>query len=154
MNLNEYPRFSYRADSTLPDFDDSGPRTVMDARCGLCAKGARRIARSDKSVAFRIIPMQDPLGAALLRHYGMNPEDPTSWLFLEDGYAYTSMDAIVRVGARLGGASGLLRALRFLPRPWQDWLYLRIARNRYRLSRQVDLCSVPDPDVQRRLLRP
>lgn len=152
MKLTPRAPYAYRDDPAVPAFDDSGPRTVMDARCGLCARGARWIARNDRAGAFRIIPMQSPLGAALFTHFGLDPDDPASWLLIEDGRGYTSLDAIIRVGARLGGPSAMLRAFRIFPRPVQDWGYGLVARNRYRLSRQVDLCAMPDPDIQRRLI--
>jgi len=150
MKLTKRAPFSYR--DVLPDFDDAGPRTVMDARCGICAKGARWIARNDTEQAFRIIPMQSDLGAALLGHYGLDEEDPMSWLFLEDGRAYTSLDAVMRVANRLGGGWRLLGALRILPRGLQDAAYGLVARNRYRLFGTADLCNLPDPAIQARLL--
>ncbi|MEM9344451.1 MAG: DCC1-like thiol-disulfide oxidoreductase family protein [Pseudomonadota bacterium] len=150
MQLTDQAPFSYR--DALPSFDDAGPRTVMDARCGICAKGARWIARNDADQAFRIIPMQSDLGAALLTHYGLDPEDPTSWLFLENGRAYTSLDAVIRVANRLGGPWRLLSALRLVPRPVQDAAYGLLARNRYRLFGTADLCNLPDPAIQARLL--
>ncbi len=96
--------------------------------------------------------MQSELGAALLTHYGLDPEDPVSWLYLDEGVAYTSLDAIIRVGVRLGGMSSLLKGLAWVPRPVQDAAYRVIARNRYRLSRRVDLCALPEPAIQKRLL--
>ena len=152
MKLTARAAYSYRDDPNVPEFDDAGPRTVMDAHCALCARGARWIARADNAKAFRIIPMQTPLGAALFAHYGLDPHDPLSWLFLEDGRAYTSLDAIMRVGQRLGGTSRLLSAFRILPRPIQDAAYGLVARNRYRVLGRTDLCAMPDPDVQARLL--
>ncbi len=143
--------YSYRLDPAVPAFSDDGPRTVMDAQCALCAQGARWISRNDRSGEFRIIPQQSDLGAALLRHYGMDPTDPSSWLYLVNGEAFTSLDAVIRVGQRFGGAWRLLAVLRVLPRPVQDFLYARVARNRYRLGR-VDLCEMPDTDVQKRLM--
>ena len=144
---------THREDLAIARFDDTGPCAVMDAMCGVCAKGARWIARNDRAREFTIIPMQSQLGSALLRHYGMDPADPTSWLYLADGNAYTSMDAIIRTGQRLGGWSRALGLLRVLPAGVLDWLYQRLARNRYRILGQVDLCALPDPDVQQRLLR-
>jgi len=124
----------------------------MDAMCGVCARSARWIARNDTVAEFRIIPMQSELGSALLRHYGMDPSDPSSWLYLADGQAVSSMEAVIRVGRRLGGLSRGLAVLRILPGGALDWLYQRLARNRYRLMGRVDLCAMPDPEVQRRLL--
>ena len=153
MRLTNRPDHSYHSDPSVPDFDDDGPRTVMDARCGLCSRGAKWIARSDKKQEFRIIPAQSDLGAALFRHYGLDPLDPVSWLYIVDGQAFTSLDAIIRVGQRLKGFSSLLAVLRIIPRGTQDWMYGHVARNRYRMSRQTDLCALPDPDIQARLIK-
>jgi predicted DCC family thiol-disulfide oxidoreductase YuxK len=35
----------------------------------------------------------------------------------------------------------------------QDILYRAVARNRYRLFGSADLCTLPDPEVQKRLLK-
>ena len=72
--------YSYKADPKVPDFPDFETFSVMDASCALCAKGAKWISRGDKSGEWRIIPMQSDLGRALLVHYGLDPDDPTSWL--------------------------------------------------------------------------
>ena len=151
MRIEATP-YSYRDNSTVPDFPDDGPCTVMDAHCAICARGAAWIARNDKKVEFRIIPLQSPLGNALMLHHGLDPTDPSSWLYLEDGQAYTSLDAVMRVGQRLGGIWNFLRVMRVMPTALQDWLYSFIARNRYRIAGRTDLCTMPDSAVQQRLL--
>ncbi len=144
--------YSYKRDPSVPTFDDRGPIAFMDGDCVLCTFGARLIARFDHKNAFRICRVQTPVGRAMLEHYGINPDGPESWLLLIDGKAYTSIDAMIRAGARVGGLGWLLQVLRPLPRPVQDWLYRRIARNRYRLLGRTDMCAVPDPRLQAKLL--
>lgn len=144
--------YSYRTDSAVPAFDDSRPMTVMDGECALCTTGARLIARFDKLGEFRICRAQTKLGQSLLLHYGLSPHDPESWLYLVDGRAYTSLDGMIRAGNRVGGAGRLLQPLRLLPRALQDWLYRRLARNRYWLFGRTDMCSVPDPALRARLM--
>jgi predicted DCC family thiol-disulfide oxidoreductase YuxK len=39
-----------------------------------------------------------------------------------------------------------------LPRAVQDWLYRRMARNRYALFGRTDMCAVPDPRLRKRLM--
>lgn len=145
--------YSYFQNTTVPEFSAGDIFTIMDARCALCARGATWIARHDTANEFRIIPLQSEVGQALMLHYGLDPDDPTSWLFLENGRAFSSLDAFIRVGVRLGGVWKGLRVLRVLPRPIQDVLYRFVARNRYRYFGSADLCTLPDPDVQQRLLR-
>lgn len=150
--LPERTAFSYRDDPAIPDFDDGGPIAVMDGDCALCSFGARMIARFDRAARFRICPGQTELGSALLGHYDLAPDDPESWLLIVDGRAYSSLDAIIRVGAEVGGVGHAFFLLRILPRVVQDWIYRRIARNRYALFGRGDMCALPDARLQARLL--
>jgi predicted DCC family thiol-disulfide oxidoreductase YuxK len=62
-------------------------------------------------------------------------------------------EAVLHAGRRFGGIGRLTQILRIAPRPLRDWLYRKLARNRYRLFGRADLCALPDPAFQRRLLR-
>ena len=150
---NERGCYSYLNDPAVPEFDAGEVFTVMDARCALCARGAAWIARHDGAEAFRIVPLQSAVGDALMVHYGLDPDDPASWLYVENGRAFSSLDALIRVGQRLGGVWKALVVLRALPRFLQDAAYRCVARNRYRMFGKADLCAMPDPEVQKRLLQ-
>jgi predicted DCC family thiol-disulfide oxidoreductase YuxK len=144
--------YSYREDSGVPSFDDRGPIVFMDGECALCTGAARVIARLDKRGEFRICPTQSNLGQAVLQHYGLDYGNPESWLYLADGNAFASLDAVIETGARLGGFGKLLLAFMVLPRPVRDWLYRRIARNRYAIFGRTQMCAVPDAALKQRLL--
>jgi predicted DCC family thiol-disulfide oxidoreductase YuxK len=150
--LRPQPPYSYRDDPAIPPFEGDGPIAVMDGDCALCSWGARTIARLDRAAHFRICPLQSPTGTSLARHYGLEPGDPETWLLIDKGMAWSGMEAIIRIGERLGGVARIAAALRVLPRPVREWIYRRIARNRYRLGRS-DMCASPDPALRARLLR-
>ncbi len=152
MRQNSSP-IDRHAQSTPSDVSDIAHLTVMDANCAICARGARWIAKNDTRGEFRIVPMQSDLGRKLLVRHGLDPDDPSSWLYLDQGVPYSSLDAVIRVAGRLGGVWRALGVLRVLPKPVQDRLYYAVARNRYRLFGRADLCAMPDPAVQRRLLQ-
>lgn len=152
MHPIEREAYSFRQDSSVPSFDDSGPIVFMDAECLLCTRVARIIAKLDRAEEFRICPVQTALGRGIFAHYGLRPDDPESWLFLCDGQGYSSLDAVIRAGARLGGKGRVLQVLRGLPRPVQDWVYRRVARNRYWLFGKANMCAVPDQALKRRLM--
>lgn len=145
--------YSYRQDPNVPNFDDTHPIVFMDGDCVLCTASARLIVRFDRAGEFRICPVQTATGRAILTHYDLEPDDPESWLYLVDGEAYGSMDAMIRAGARLGRVGWLLQPLRLLPRTVQDWLYRRIALHRIRLFGRTDICSIPDPALRSRLMK-
>ncbi len=145
------PPYSYRDDPSVPAFDDAGPVAFMDGECVLCAGGARTIAKLDRKREFRICPVQSPLGSAVVRHYGLEPGDPETWLYLEDGRAWSGMEAMIRIGARLGGTGRILGFFRLYPAPVREWLYRRIARSRH-WSGRTDMCAIADPELLARLM--
>jgi predicted DCC family thiol-disulfide oxidoreductase YuxK len=147
-----YADYSYRDDPRVPAFDDRGPIVFMDGECALCSTCARLISRLDRSGEFRICRVQSATGRAVCAYYGLDPDDATTWLYLVDGAAYGSLDAIIRAGWRLGGIGRIMIVFRALPRGAQDWLYRRVARSRYRLFGRADMCETPDPALKARLM--
>lgn len=126
---------------------------VIDDRCGLCSGGARRLARWDKDDRFRIVPMHSDLGRTLLKSYGLDPDDPVSWLYLDGDSGLTGFEGWARVGQVLGGLAQTLRLLLLIPAPLRQRLYYAMARNRMRFFGTDDLCRLPEPAVARRLVK-
>ncbi len=153
MTLLPQLPYSYRKDPAVPSFPDDGPVLVVDGACTLCSVWARFVARHDRDGAFRLAVAQTPLGRALLRHYGLDPEEPESWLCLLEGRAYEGLDGIAVVTRRLGGWPAAVGRLAMVPPPrMRRWIYARVARNRYRIFGRTDLCACPDPALRARLL--
>ncbi len=126
---------------------------VIDAGCRVCAGGARWIAKRDHADRFRIVPMQSHLGQRLFADHGIDPQDPASWLYLENGAPMSGLDAWSRVGQVLGGTARALSLIMVVPKPLRDRLYAFVVRNRIRFFGTADLCHMPHPEVARRLLQ-
>ncbi len=152
MQPVQRPPQSYLNDPKVPSFDETRILLVMDGHCAICSRAARRIARMDTGDHIRITTCTSPLGTALLTHYGFDPGDPASWLMIQHGRAYGSLDAMLRLGGQLHPRLKVFNVLRILPQRLQDWLYARLARNRYALFGHDDLCALPDPALKHRLI--
>lgn len=152
MLVTQKPAYSYLDDPEVPEFAGGEVFTVMDANCALCARGASWIAHNDKKHEFRIIPLQSTTGRALLAHYNLDPDDPATWLYIQNGVAFTSLDAFVEVANRLGGINRIFLVLKILPSPLRQYLYRLVATNRYRWFGRADLCDLPDAEIRKRLL--
>ena len=137
----------------VANIEHKGPICVMDAQCALCAWGARWISRGDKRYRFRIVPLQSEKGRLLMDHYGMDADDPASWLLLQAGIGYSASDAVIRTAGELGGLWRIFVVFRLIPRQLLDTLYYLIARHRIRWFGRTDLCALPDPEIQKRLLQ-
>ncbi len=133
-------------------FADDKALLVFDGVCVLCSGFARFILKRDANFAFRLVTAQSPLGQALFRHYGLATDDFETNLVLADGRAYAKLDTVAIAGARLGGPWRLLSLLRLIPRPIGDWLYDRVARNRYALFGRTEACMMPPPEWRDRFI--
>ena len=150
--LSQMPPYSYRADPQVPSFPDDKALIVFDGVCVLCTRSAQFVLKRDPAFAFRLATAQSPLGQALFRHYGLDTETFETNLVLIDGRAYAKLDSVAAVCQRIGGGWRLLAALRLVPRPLADWLYDRIATNRYALFGRTDSCMIPPPEWRARFI--
>jgi predicted DCC family thiol-disulfide oxidoreductase YuxK len=152
LRLSRARPYSYRDDPGVPPFPDDKGLIVFDGVCVLCTGFARFVLKRDTAFAFRLTTAQSRLGQALFRHYGLDAETYETNLVLVDGRAYAKLDTVAVVGRGLGGAWKLASLLRLLPRPAADWLYDRIAQNRYALFGRTDRCMIPPPEWHTRFV--
>lgn len=129
-----------------------GPLVLYDGTCGLCNRSVQLILRHDRRGRFRFAALQSDTGRALLAKHGL-PVDALDTVVLVDGdRAYTKSRAALRVAGMMDAPWPLLRALLVVPRPVADFVYDRVANNRYRMFGRVDACMLPPPEVRARFL--
>lgn len=135
-----------------PPFDTSQPLIVFDGVCVLCSGFVRMIVRLDRQRRFRFATAQSPFGEALFHKHGLRTDSYETNLVLVDGVAFTRLDSFVAVMAELGWPWRAAKALLLLPRPLRNWLYNRVAKNRYALFGRKDSCDLPSPELRERFL--
>lgn len=138
----------------MPEPSAQNPILLYDGVCVLCSGGVRFVLRHEREPAIRFVAVQSTEGRALARVHGLDPQAPESFLFIENGAALAKSDAAFAVIRHLRGPARLLLLGRILPRPLRDWLYDRIARNRYHLFGQKTVCERPDPRQRHRFSLP
>ena len=123
---------------------DPGARIIVfDGICHVCSGWVRFLSRHRIDPPFQLIPMQSAAGKALLVEYGIDPEDPATFLVLDQGQGFTKSDASIHVISALGGAWRIFNVARIVPRRWRDALYQTLARNRYRWFGRRSVCYLP-----------
>jgi predicted DCC family thiol-disulfide oxidoreductase YuxK len=100
--------YSYRADPSVPKFDDGASLLIFDGHCVLCSSGVQWMLKRDPNGRTRFAAIQNPIPQALYRHYGFDAERFDTFMVLTDGVAYTRW-------------AGTLAAARTMPAPW-SWL--------------------------------
>jgi predicted DCC family thiol-disulfide oxidoreductase YuxK len=134
-----------------PELPTSAPLIVFDDVCVLCSGFVQWVIKRDPDRLFRFTSAQGPLGQALYRDLALDPVNFATNLVVVNGVAYGKLDAFIEVATRLGGIWSAAPALRLLPPPLRNWLYDRVARNRYLLFGRREICWLPSPDVADRV---
>lgn len=119
---------------------------VFDGICRLCSGWARFVLRYDHESKITLTTVQSETGQAILTQLGLDTISPESIVFIENGTAYFESDAIFRIIGQLSSGWHILLVFRVIPLPVRDWVYLKIARNRYRLFGKREICFIPTPE--------
>lgn len=147
------PPYSCREDPAVPDFPDDAGLIVFDGVCVMCNGFAKFITKRDAKRRFLFTEAQSALGSALFRHYGLDAVNYETILLIENGRAYGRMEAIVRIVSQLGVPWTWAKAILALPRAARDWLYDRVAGNRYAVFGRYESCPVErDARIAERLI--
>jgi predicted DCC family thiol-disulfide oxidoreductase YuxK len=147
------PRILSREDLAAADLAHiARPVIVFDGVCHLCTGFAKFVIRHDRGGRFLFLAAQSSRGEALYRRLGLKTADWDSNLLILEGRVHTELDAFIEITRRFGGLWSATPMLYILPRPLRDWLYNRIARNRYDWFGKRDTCFVPTPELQSRFL--
>ncbi len=126
---------------------------VFDGVCMLCGRWVDFVLRRDLYGRYKFAAMQTASGRALLIEHGIDPDDPLSFLLLEDKKGYNDTDAIVRILRSFGpGWKFIALLVSIVPRFVRDPLYRWIARNRHRMFGRRAACRVPTADIADRFL--
>lgn len=125
---------------------------VFDGVCVLCSGFLKFMLRFDRKSNFHFIIAQSELGEALYAQLGLKSTDYDTNIVITGGQLHTKLDAFVAAMMQLGGVWRLAAIVKILPRAVSDWLYDRIARNRYAMFGRTDACMIPTPEIKARFL--
>lgn len=114
---------------------------LFDAQCKLCSAWCNFIIS-----IFKLCSVQSPKGALLLTHFGFSTTQYASMVYLQNGKAYTQSHAFFEVVKQLGYPYKLATLFSVLPNTFNNWLYDKIALNRYTLFGKYQYCRIPNPE--------
>jgi predicted DCC family thiol-disulfide oxidoreductase YuxK len=120
---------------------------LIDGVCVLCSASFRFVARRDRDRRFRFAPIQGSLGRRVAAAIGIDADQPDSFAVITDGRPLFKSQGAIFILRNLPGWrwSAVLLAV---PRPLRDWIYDRVARNRYTVFGRMDVCMVPTAEFR------
>ncbi|SRR5258706_6640732 len=125
---------------------------LFDGECIMCSSGAQALIRLDRRRLFKLGTVQSAEGQRILAWYGLPKESFDTFVLSEGSRLYVRSTAYVRIVARLGFPWNLASIIWVIPRPLRDWLYDKVAQNRFRLFGKRERCILLTPDHKARLL--
>ena len=151
---------------------------LFDGVCNLCSGSVQFIIKRDPHERFKFASLQSEYGKRQLLAHGFNPNELHSIILLVPGAqgslarghrkppnintstlsehqhikAYNRSNAALEIAKHLSGLWPMFYMFKIIPRFIRDWLYNRIAQNRYRFFGKKDACLIPTPELRFRFL--
>jgi len=110
---------------------------IYDNRCGICNFWVNFIKKNDRRNQFIF------LGSDTLEAKAINVENIDSIIFIDDHTLKIKSKAIFKIAQLIGFPFNMIGFLKILPISFTDALYDRVAKNRYRWSKQGNSCKIP-----------
>ena len=126
---------------------------LFDGVCKLCNVWTQFIVKVDTQQRFKLCSVQSPEGQIILTHFKMPTDHFDTMLYVEGNQVFDKSDAFLNVVKQLGLPWRLFYLFKILPKGIRNWLYDRIALNRYYLFGKYDTCMLPSEENENRFLK-
>ena len=136
----------------VPHLKDQENVILFDGICKLCNAWSNFLICHDPGHRFKLASVQSPEGKAILAHFSYPTGHYDTMLVVHNGACFEKSDAYFVVMGDLGFPWKAALVFKPIPKRLRDWLYDRIAFNRYALFGKYDYCSLPSPDHEGRYL--
>lgn len=130
-----------------------GAVLLFDGVCNLCNTSVQFILKHEKRSMLKFSAIQSEAGQRLLSQHKIDPVHTNSVILLMDGKVYTESDAVFTTSQFLQFPFNLGKALMIVPKRFRNFLYRKVANNRYRWFGKKDSCMIPTPELKNRFLQ-
>jgi predicted DCC family thiol-disulfide oxidoreductase YuxK len=126
---------------------------LFDGTCKLCNGWARFVIAHDHAHRIKLASVQSSEGQALLKWAGLPTDNFNTIVLMSDNRFFVRSEAMFEILARLDAPWPWLTVLRIVPQRLRDWMYDKIALNRYKLFGQYNSILLPHADHSQRFLK-
>jgi predicted DCC family thiol-disulfide oxidoreductase YuxK len=124
----------------------------FDGDCAFCSASVRRAMSFDREGRLDFAPLQGKFASEMGLSGNAASKNGTMILLREsDGKIFDRSDALIELARVLGGWWRLTTIARFIPKFLRDAVYRWIADHRHRFMGKSASCSLPDPELVKRL---
>lgn len=139
-------------DKLPPNIGVSDKVILFDGVCKLCNAWSNFIIKHDGQRVFKLCSVQSKEGKQILFHFGLPSESYETMLYVEGNQSFQKSEAFFQIMTQMGYPWKIVCIFKVIPKPLRDWMYDRIALNRYSLFGKYDYCTLPSPGHEARFL--
>jgi len=122
----------------------------FDGICLLCNGFVDLLIRLDKHKKLNYAPLQGSTAKSLLNK---NYRQLDMVVFKDSrGALFTKSTAVIEIAIHLGGIWKIFIVFKIIPLFMRDWIYDRIATNRYKIFGTRKSCRLPSPNSKDQIL--
>ncbi len=130
----------------------SQPIVLFDGVCNLCNTSVRFLLTYNQKKNLRFSPLQSVKAKEILTNLNWGDKPIDSLIFIENDQAYIKSEAAFRISNHLNYPWKTIYYFRHFPKRFCDWLYDRIAENRYSWFGKKPFCMIPKEEWKDRFL--
>ena len=125
---------------------------LFDGVCNLCNSSVQFIIKRDKKKQFLFTSLQSDAARDILLQFQLKNSEMHSILLIENEKIYQKSDAILKIVKHLNGIWKMSYGFIIIPKFIRDYIYMIIAKNRYRWFGKREVCMIPTKELQMRFL--
>ena len=116
---------------------------LFDGVCNFCNYWVNFILARDKNDFFRFAALQSEAGQELLKKFNLSRTSFDTFILIDDENYFTKSTAALMIAEKLKSVVKLFYPFIFLPKPFRDYFYNLIAKNRYKFFGKREICRIP-----------
>lgn len=124
---------------------------LFDGECNFCDASVQFILKRDPQANFKFTSLQGEKGKELLEMYNV-PKEIESIVLIEGEQYFVQSTAALKIAKKLKGVWKLFYIAIIVPKPFRDFIYQYIAKNRYKWFGKKQQCTIPTPEQRERFL--
>lgn len=125
---------------------------IFDGVCHLCESSVLFIIKRDPQRLFSFCAAQSTTGIYLQQQYQINALKDETVILISNGVVFERSNAILAISDLLGGKWRCFSLLKYTPELIRDFIYKKIAKNRYTLFGKYNQCLIPTADISDRFI--
>lgn len=125
---------------------------LFDGDCNFCNYWVNFILARDKNDLFRFAALQYDAGKELLKKFKLSRTSFDTFILIDGENYFTKSTAALMIAGKLKSVVKLFYPFIFLPKPFRDFFYDLIAKNRYKFFGKREVCRVPSDDEKKKFI--